>query len=87
LKTKKAEKYILNTGSIDGLVSNGKGSYLISDWAQNVYLVHPKKEKVLLLNTGSKNINAADIEYIPEKKLLLVPTFFDNSVRAYKIEY
>ncbi|MEN8119994.1 MAG: ATP-binding protein [Bacteroidota bacterium] len=87
LKTKKVKKYILNTGSIDGLVPNGKGSYLISDWAQNVYLVHPKKEKILLLNTGSRNINAADIEYIPEKKLLLIPTFFDNRVIAYKIEY
>lgn len=87
LKTKKAEKYILNTGPIDGLVPNGKGSYLISDWAQNVYLVHPKKEKIKILNTGSQNINAADIEYIPMKKLLFVPTFFDNSVMAYKIEY
>ncbi|RLD65294.1 MAG: ATP-binding protein [Bacteroidetes bacterium] len=86
LKTKKIKKYIENTGSIDGLVSYGKGSYLISDWAQNVYKVHPKKDKVKILTMGSKNINAADIEYIPEKKLLLVPTFFDNSVMAYKIE-
>ncbi len=86
LKTKKTKKYIENTGSIDGLVPNGKGSYLISDWAQNVYLVHPQKEKIKILSTGSENVNAADIEYIPEKKLLLVPTFFDNSVIAYKIE-
>ena len=86
LKTKKAKKYIENTGSIDGLVSCGKGSYLISDWAQNVYKVHPKKDKVKILTMGSKNINAADIEYIPEEKLLLIPTFFDNSVIAYKIK-
>ncbi|OQY04365.1 MAG: hypothetical protein B6I20_03170 [Bacteroidetes bacterium 4572_117] len=87
LISKDTKKIILNTGSIDGLVPDGKGGYLISDWAQNIHLVHPKKEKVKILSTGSKNINAADIEYIPEKKLLLVPTFFDNSVRAYKIGY
>ena len=86
LKSKKIKKFIENTGSIDGLVPYGHGYYLISDWAQNVYKVHPKKEKLLILNTGSENINAADIEYIPRKKLLLVPTFFDNSVRAYKIK-
>lgn len=85
LKSKKIKKVIKNTGSIDGLVSYGHGTYLISDWAQNVYKVHPKKERILILNTDSENINAADIEYIPRKKLLLVPTFFDNSVRAYKI--
>jgi len=86
LKSKKIKKIIENTGSIDGLVPYGHGTYLISDWAQNVYLVHPKKERVLVLNTGSENINAADIEYIPKKRLLLVPTFFDNNVRAYKIK-
>jgi len=87
LKNKTIKKLIQNTGSIDGLIPFGRGRYLISDWAQNVHLIHPKKEKVLILNTGSENINAADIEYIPKKKLLLIPTFFDNCVKAYKIKY
>ncbi len=85
LKNKTIKKFIQNTGGIDGLVIDGKGNYLISDWSQNVHKVHPQKEKVKILTMGSKNVNAADIEYIPEKNLLLIPTFFNNSVRAYKI--
>ena len=84
-KSKKAVKYIDNTGSIDGLVSTGKGSYLISDWAQHVYLVEYGKNRIEIFSSGKENVNAADIEYIPEKNLLLIPTFFDNRVAAYKV--
>jgi hypothetical protein len=31
-------------------------------------------------------VNAADIEYIPSLKLLLVPTFNDNRVMAYEVK-
>jgi hypothetical protein len=30
-------------------------------------------------------VSAADIEYIADKKLLLVPTFFKNKVVAYEL--
>ncbi|MES2387522.1 MAG: hypothetical protein V4543_05940 [Bacteroidota bacterium] len=40
---------------------------------------------VLLLDTREEKINTADIGYIPGKKLLLVPTFFGNTLDAYEI--
>ncbi|MCF6241059.1 MAG: hypothetical protein L3J74_06910 [Bacteroidales bacterium] len=84
-KSKQAIRYIENTGSIDGLVTMGDDTYLISDWVGNVYKVAAGKERVKIFSTGDKNINAADIEYIQSKKMLLIPTFFDNRVAAYKI--
>ncbi len=84
-KSKQAEYYIKNTGSIDGLVPTGTGVYLISDWVGNVYKVAAGKEKLKIFSSGDKNINAADIEYIQTKNMLLIPTFFDNRVAAYKL--
>ncbi len=73
------------TGSIDGLESYEKEVFLFSDYKGSVYKAHSGAEKELLLNTTSSGINAADIEYIPELKLLLVPTFNDNHVTAYQL--
>jgi hypothetical protein len=84
LKTKEVKDYILNTGGIDGLVPDGQGNYLISDWLGSVHLINPSKDKALLLNTAP--VNAADIDYIIAKHLLLVPTFSDNRVVAYELK-
>lgn len=86
LQTKDLTVYIKNTGGIDGIVPDGKENYLISDWEGHIHLINPKKEKVKLLDTTPDNINAADIDYVVSKKILLVPTFFDNRVMAYKLE-
>jgi hypothetical protein len=42
--------------------------------------------KELLLDTSAEEIGAADIEYISEKNLLLIPTFFKNGLTAYELE-
>lgn len=86
LMTKEVTVIIENTGGIDGIVPDGKGNYLISDWQGNIHLIHPDKEKVKLLDTTPQKINAADIEFIAAKNMLLVPTFFDNRVMAYKLK-
>lgn len=77
---------ISGTGSIDGLVSCGKNSYLFSDWSGSVYRATLDGGKELMMNTSKANINAADIDYIPSKRLLVVPTFFDNRVMAYELK-
>lgn len=85
LRTKEIKDCILNTGGIDGLVPDGNGNYLISDWLGNIHQVSTGKEKEKLLDTTPANIYAADIDYVPSKKLLLVPTFSDNRVVAYEL--
>lgn len=84
LQTRKISDYILHTGSIDGLEADGRGNYLISDWKGHIYLVNTKGEKVLLLDTTPINMQAADICFVPASSNLLVPTFNNNRVVAYR---
>ena len=77
--------FVENTCSIDGLVPDGKGNYIISDWTGRTYLVRPGAKHVVLLDTGPSGMNAADIEFVIPKRLLLIPTFFDNRVVAYEL--
>jgi sugar lactone lactonase YvrE len=84
-KTSDTVTYIKNTDPVDGLEKVAEGAFLKSDWQGRVHLVQPGKDKIELTNTVEQKVNAADIEYIPTQKLMLVPTFFDNRVVAYKI--
>ncbi len=73
------------SGGIDGLKPDGNGNYIISDWKGKVQLVSTNEQPVVLLNTSEQGINAADMEYIPSEKILLIPTFSDNRVVCYKL--
>jgi DNA-binding beta-propeller fold protein YncE len=67
---------------IDGLIPLGNGRYILSDWAGKILLVLSGKAPVVLSNTTSQHINAADMGFIPAQKIILIPTFFDNRVVA-----
>lgn len=69
----------------DGIEAVGDGGYLVSSWNGMVHYVNSDWEKTLVLDTRSDSISAADIEYIQERKLLLVPAFFKNTVMAYEL--
>ena len=69
----------------DGIVSVGDGSYLVSTWDGMVHHVDPDGEVTQLLDTRESGINAADIEFIKERNLLLVPAFSGNKVVAYEL--
>ncbi len=70
----------------DGIEAVGDGTYLVSAWNGLIRLVDPATGKVtVLLDTRADSVSAADIDYIPEKRLLLVPTFFKNNVVAYEL--
>jgi len=81
----KIEKLVSLSGGIDGLKAIGNGKYIVSDWKGKVQVVSATGQSVLF-DTTDKKINAADLEYIPSKDVLLVPTFADNRVMAYKIK-
>lgn len=86
LNTKTVSPFINETGPIDGIEGVGDSTYLISDWSGRVHLVQKDNPKLLLLDTTPGEINAADIEYDPVQKILYVPTFFKNSIVAYKLK-
>lgn len=69
---------------MDGLRSDGKGNYLISDNSGRIFLVKQTGEKTKILDTTAPQRLCADFEYIIEKNLLVVPTFYDNRIMTFK---
>jgi len=81
IESKNIKLLIDETGPVDGLIYLGKNKFVVSDWAGRILLVNPS-EKIVLSNSTEKNIQAADLGYIPDSKIVLVPTFYDNRVVA-----
>ncbi len=82
----KYELFIPLTGGIDGLKAFDCGRFVVTDWKGKIQVIEQEKKPQLLQDTTGRKINAADIEYIAEEKTLLVPTFFDNRVVAYRLD-
>jgi sugar lactone lactonase YvrE len=71
------------TANIDGLESDGKGGYLATDYvAGKLYHILPTGEVKLLrqLKPG-----AADISFLPDRGILLVPQMNENQIVSYDI--
>jgi sugar lactone lactonase YvrE len=87
LEDKKVSTIVcLGKGSImDGVRPDGKGNYIISDYYGRVFLVSASGQKTELLNTKTPQLFCADLEYIPEQKLLVIPTLYDNRLMTYRL--
>ena len=87
LATKKvAPVATLTLGIIDGVKSDAEGHYLVSINDGRLVRVSPGGQVTTLLDTTAVRTNIADFDYIPEKKMLVLPTFLDNRVVAYTLE-
>ncbi len=85
-KTTKTLTEDIRTG--DGIVKLPNGDFITSNWKGSIFYIKSSDwSKKLLLDTTESKINAADINYIPEQNMLLVPTFFNNTVRAYRLVF
>ena len=75
----------LGSGSIvDGIRPDGRGSYIVSDYNGRVFLINPTGEVTDLLNTSARGINTADLEFVAEHGLLVIPTLNGNQLIAYQ---
>lgn len=83
-KTKELREIAKGLEGGDGIVSYGN-DFIISNWNGELNFVSAKGKIEKLVDTKAEKINAADIAYIPESNLLLVPTFYANTVAAYEI--
>jgi hypothetical protein len=71
----------------DGIVSDGSDGFFVSGaWQGEIFYIGSNKEKSLILDLGKEKKIAADIEYIPSKNLLLVPTLAKTVVAYTFIE-
>ena len=86
-KSDKSQKVIgTEIGAGDGIGKTIGGDYIVSNWQGEVYHIKPDGKKIKLLDTKGQKLNTADIEFIADKKMLLVPTFFGNTVVAYELK-
>ena len=69
----------------DGLEPIGNGDFLVSCWAGLLYKVSFDGEIRLLLDTRDAKLNTADIGWDANSRTLYIPTFFGNSVQAFRL--
>jgi DNA-binding beta-propeller fold protein YncE len=81
--TKSITVLATDAGYMDGLLKINKNTFITSNLSNTIQLIVLGKtpEKLLV-----SKIHAADLGYIPSLKLLLVPTFSENQLVAYKLE-
>ena len=82
----KAEVLLDNTGGVDGLGQISDNVYIYSHWPGRVFIHEIGKDQVKILEYPGKKKGTADICYIPEEKMLLIPTFFENTVECYIVK-
>lgn len=71
------------TGNLDGLESDGRGGYVVSDWmAGKIYRIAGNGETRLLRQFKQ---GTADIAYLPASRTLIVPHMQENRVQAYDL--
>ena len=75
----------MGPGIIDGIASDIHGNYIVSHWEGRVYRISPAGEKVKILDVTGPLENCADLEFVPETGLLVIPGFTGNTVRAYRV--
>ncbi len=73
-------------GHVDGVEKVGTDTFVVSDWNGAVYIVTKGHSPRKLLDTRDDKINAADIGYRADEKIVYVPTFRKNTVAAYRLK-
>jgi outer membrane protein assembly factor BamB len=88
MQTKEVQApWMADIPSADGIIKTQEGDYVVSSWRGEVHYVDPDNDMTQkLLDTTAEEINSADIGYVPAQNLVLVPTFHDNRVVAYRLQ-
>ncbi len=75
----------LGPGIIDGIGNDGDGNIIVSHWEGRVFRIAPDGTITKLIDTTVIEELSADIEFVPERGLLAVPTFFGGRVTVYRV--
>jgi hypothetical protein len=73
-------------GGVDGLENVAGDDFLVTAWGGALWYVHADGTKELLFDAKAQNTKTADIGWDPATKTVYVPTFFGNSVIAFRVE-
>ena len=83
--TKQVKTVASGMGGIDGIVALGNKNYIVTQWGGKIWHIRADGTTDLKSDTSKEKINSADIGYNPASKILFVPTFFHNTVKAYSV--
>lgn len=70
----------------DGLVILNDSTFVASRWHGEIFFIRGD-ETTVVLDTQAEKSNTADIGFVPNKNLVIVPTFLKNEVAAYELTY
>ena len=73
-------------GGVDGLENVTGDDFTVTAWSGAVWYVHADGSKEQLFDGKADKTNTADSGWDPATRTLYVPTFFKNSVIAFKVE-
>ncbi len=77
----------LGSGAVmDGIQFLEQGEFLLGDWNGRILWVSAKGEIQEILNTMDAKLTLADFEYIPEKRMLVIPTLYGNRILAFTLD-
>lgn len=84
-KTTGEYKVIATNINGDGIEHSGiQDYYIVTEWEGRMHLINNDTIQTVL-DSSKEKINSADIGYHLDKKIIYVPTFFDNRVVAYTL--
>lgn len=83
-QTREASEVADGFGGGDGLVPDGRGGYVLTQWPGRIFHLDAAGEVTVISDTRLMGINSADPGYAPQAGLFAVPTFFDNGVLAFR---
>ena len=70
-------------GNLDGVESDGKGGYYVTDWsATKLYSVNKNGRAKMLKQLSEEGKGAADHEVILDKNLMIIPIMVENKLVA-----
>jgi len=76
----------LGAGIVDGIAADESGAILVSHNEGRLFRVTSQGEVTKILDTTTVKMNLADFDYCPEAKLIVVPTYVDCRVAAFRLD-
>jgi sugar lactone lactonase YvrE len=73
-------------GGVDGLENVKGNDFIVSVWSGAVWYVSADGSKELMFDGKAVQTSTADIGWDPQTMTVYVPTFFKNSIIAFKVE-
>lgn len=73
-------------GGADGIERIKKNTFIVSCWSGVLWYIKKNGTKEMLLDTRTEKKNSADIGFDAKTKTVFVPTFWRNTIAAYKVK-